>query len=103
MRQSKKARQNAAYISTIVFQKKLLYHALIDGVPLDAVRLPLTDHPLSIIFDRYSRGEYTKEGNRWIFDGPGQRFEMELVDQKTLPKIHLKEFHNQEVAEHYYW
>ena len=53
LKYSKEARANAAYFSTVLMQKKLLYHALIDGYPIGSLVLPTTDFVLSKVFDLY--------------------------------------------------
>ena len=104
LRKTKEGRQNAAYVATIVFQKKLLYHALVDDVPLGGVRLPVTDHILSQVFDRFSRELYTREEGRYLFDIDGRKVEMEVVDRDVLPKIRIRERREGRIVdEHLYW
>ncbi|HET55949.1 MAG TPA: hypothetical protein ENN33_12150 [Ignavibacteria bacterium] len=64
---SPQARANAVYFTTVLYQKKLLYHAFIDNVDISYMRLPRTEHILSIIFDLYVTGNFTKEGDAYIF------------------------------------
>lgn len=52
------ARENAALYSTILFQKKMLYLALVDGVDISYIRTPSVDYILSIVFDKFVTKEY---------------------------------------------
>jgi len=65
---SPETRANAAYFATVLYQKKLLYHALVDNVDISYVRLPRTPHILSVIFDKYVTNDFTKESNVYIFE-----------------------------------
>lgn len=64
---SPQTRANAVYFTTILYQKKLLYHAFVDNVDISYMRLPRTEHILSIIFDHYVTGDFTKDGDTYIF------------------------------------
>ena len=64
---SPQTRANAVYIATVLYQKKLLYHAFVDNVDISYMRLPRTEHILSVIFDRYVTGDFTKEEDTFIF------------------------------------
>ena len=64
---SPETRANAAYFATVLYQKKLLYHALIDNVDISYVRLPSTPHVLSIIFDKYVTNDFDKNGDTYVF------------------------------------
>jgi hypothetical protein len=64
---SPQTRANAVYFTTVLYQKKLLYHAFVDNVDISYMRLPRTEHILSVIFDRYVTGDFTKEGDTYIF------------------------------------
>ena len=66
---TKAARENAAYFSTILYEKKILYHALCDGIDISYMNLPKTNYILSKIFDRFIRGKYSlKNGSYWFSD-----------------------------------
>ena len=47
---SEKSRENAAYFADILFKKKLLFHAMIDGVDISYIRLPKSDYILSFLY-----------------------------------------------------
>ncbi len=47
LKDSKSARANAAYLSVIVMQEKLLLHSMLDGYKLNKFKLPSTNYILS--------------------------------------------------------
>jgi hypothetical protein len=50
LRSTKAGRNNASYFATLILQKKLLYQFMIDDVDLGYLRVPDTNHILSIVF-----------------------------------------------------
>ena len=55
LKSSPEARSNAAYLSVIVMQKKLLEHSLNDNYYLKPLKIPTTDNLLSKVFDLYAK------------------------------------------------
>ncbi len=101
------ARENAAYYATILFQKKLLYHALIDGVDISYVNLPKTDYILSIVFDKFVNGDYSyKNDAYWFIDEENSDISYKLsveTHQKTK-KIFLRTYKDGKMTkERTYW
>lgn len=70
LKNSKEARSNAAYLSIILMQKKLLEHSLLDDYNLKLLKLPTTDNVLSKVFDLYSKEQQTKKIPLYIFVDP---------------------------------
>ncbi len=79
---SETARANSAYFSVILMQKKLLYHALIDGYDLSEFKLPTTDYILSIVFDLYTSLGKHEARDFYVFQSP--------KDTKTSYKLYLQ-------------
>lgn len=65
LRSTKTERANASYFATILLQKKLLYHAMIDHIDISHLVLPKTDYVLSKVFDLYVRNEYKKIDDKY--------------------------------------
>jgi hypothetical protein len=80
---SKDARANAAYLSVIVMQEKLLLHSMIDGYQLSKFKLPTTDFILSKVFDLYSRLKKYKKIPYYVFTDP--------KDAKITYKLYLND------------
>ena len=70
LKNSKEARSNAAYLSIILMQKKLLEHSLKDGYNIKALKLPTTDNILSKVFDLYSNLKTPKKIPLYVFIDP---------------------------------
>lgn len=67
LRKSKEARANASYYATILYQKKLLYNALIDGVDILPKNLPHTDYILSKVYNDYTNQNYEEKDGAYFF------------------------------------
>lgn len=86
----KYSRENAALYSTILFQKKLLYLALIDGVDISYIKTPKINYILSEIFDKFVSNDYTKISDKFIFIGEnGQKYELFIKDDEDIKKMVL--------------
>lgn len=101
------ARENAAYFATVLYQKKLLYHALVDEVDISYVNLPSTEYILSKIFNRFVSGDYDyKNGAYWFKDREDASVSYKLSaeeHQKTM-KLFLRTFKDGEVLKvRTYW
>jgi len=93
---SEESRSNAAYFSVILMQKKLLQHALIDGYKLNQLKLPTTDHVLSIVFDLYSKADHQRKRNHYMLRDP--------KNDKISYKLYIKNSNENKtmVIEEYY-
>ena len=68
LKSSKDARANAAYFSTILLQKKLLFQALVDKTSLKNLHLPDTSFILSKIFTLFVNEEYILKDEVYTFN-----------------------------------
>ena len=95
---SEKSRENAAYFAGILFKKKLLFHAMIDGVDISYIRLPKSDYILSFLFDKFVKKEYVEELGTFIFEEPNSdtRYEISPTNGQ-IPKLVLKIFKNNDL------
>ncbi len=99
-------RQNAAYFATILLQKKMLYHALIDGTSLKGIVLPLADHPISVVFTLFAREKYRKEKGIYYLKDPKdpQKDYHVYIQQDRTPHLIVEEYINDKmIKEHRYW
>ncbi|WP_353662485.1 hypothetical protein [Hydrogenimonas sp. SS33] len=107
LRNTKTERANASYFATILLQKKLLYHALVDHVDISHLRLPTTDYILSKIFDMYTKGNYRKVDGRYIFEpanGKGLYYVLYVEYGRGAPKMIIEERVNDHIIKtHRYW
>jgi hypothetical protein len=101
------SRENAAYYATILYQKKLLYHALVDDVDISYINLPKTKYILSVIFNKFVGGDYNyKNGAYWFNNDENNELTYKLsveTHQKTK-KIFLRTYKNGKITKvRTYW
>lgn len=104
---SKEARGNSAYFSIILMQKKLLYHALVDGYNLTTLKLPTTKYVLSKVFDFYSQVKDPQNKNFYIFtdkDDKKRTYKLYLNKQTRISKMVIEVYYDSKlVKKHIYW
>lgn len=104
---SQESRANAAYFSVILMQKKLLYHALVDGYDLSLFTLPTTDYVLSIVFDLYAKLGKHEPQQLYHFENPNDAkttYKLYLSYDKKIAKMVIEEFYNGVATKrHIYW
>jgi len=81
LRSTKAGRNNASYFATLILQKKFLYQFMLDGIELGYLRVPDTNHILSIIFKNLVLQKY-----QLISEKPKK---LEMQDGDRLIKIHI--------------
>lgn len=104
---SPEARANSAYFSVILMQKRLLYHALLDGYNLTSLNLPTTDYILSVVFDLYAKQDSSKKKDFYIFtdkDDSKISYKLYLEKNDKLDKIIIEKFYDAKLMkQHIYW
>lgn len=104
---TKSARENAAYFSTILYEKKMLYHALCDGVDISYINLPKTNYILSKIFDKFIRGKYDlKHGSYWFSDDTDidTKYKLSIEKKNKIKKMYLRTYKNNKIIKtRIYW
>jgi hypothetical protein len=104
LKMTESARQNASYYATILFQKKLLYHALIDDIDISGIRVPKVDYLLSTVFDLFVRGEYTREGSVYHLKDDTYTYAMRVIESNRHKKVEIKKIKNGDLIKaYYYW
>lgn len=106
LKKTKNARANSAYFATILTQKKLLLHSLIDGVDISGLIFPKTDHIISKIFMHYVEKKYKKTDNTYIFNEIDPDFTYKLYlekDKKPIKMVILKLKEGKIVETHKFW
>jgi len=107
LKTTEESRSNAAYFSTILMQKKLLYHAMVDHYDLSSFILPTTDYVLSKVFDLYAKlGNHTKR-TFYLFEDPNNpklTYKLFLLNEYNVNKIVIEEFYDTiSIKRHVYW
>ncbi|ADN08913.1 hypothetical protein [Sulfurimonas autotrophica] len=104
---SKEARANSAYFSVILMQKKLLYHALIDGYDLSKYILPSTDYVLSRVFDLYIKLGKHEPRAFYLFEDPTDMklsYKLYISKGDRVSKMVIEEYYDTIILKrHVYW
>jgi hypothetical protein len=107
LKYTEEARANAAYFSVILMQKKLLYHALIDGYDLSEVRLPTTDYVLSKVFDLYAQDQEGGKRDVYVYRDPTSpklSYKLYLTQPGKVKKMVIEEYYDTIMTHrHIYW
>jgi len=104
---TQESRSNAAYLSVILMQKKLLYHALLDGYDISELKLPTTDYVLSKVFDLYAQLQKHDPRIFYIFEDENDHkltYKLYLSKDKRVKKMVIEEFYETTMLkQHIYW
>ncbi|MCF6330205.1 MAG: hypothetical protein L3I99_01495 [Sulfurimonas sp.] len=107
LKSTKESRSNAAYFSVILMQKKLLYHALVDGYDLSVFKLPTTNYVLSKIFDLYSKLAKHETRSIYLFEDEENSkitYKLYLENNDRLSKMIIEVYYDTiSVQRHVYW
>jgi hypothetical protein len=107
LRYTPEERNNATYFATILLQKKLLYHSILDHTDISGIRLPVTDFVLSIVFDLYTKKAYKKVDGVYHFVNPTDPHKTYTLYSKPSGRaqvVVIDEYvDNQLVQSHQYW
>lgn len=75
-------RESGSYFSTLILQKKLIYQFMADGISLQDLRLPRTDHVLSRVFEELSLGNVTTVETKKKIVTPSREYLLWLSDDE---------------------
>ena len=107
LKYTKEARANSAYLSVILMQKKLLYHALVDNYDLSSIKLPTTDYVLSKVFDLYAKLNKHEPRAVYLFEDEKDKkltYKFYLLKDNKLSKMVIEEYYNSiTIKRHIYW
>ena len=96
LKSSPETRSNAAYLSVILMQKKLLEHSLNDNYYLKPLKIPTTDNLLSKVFDLYSKLSVLKKIPAYEFIDPNNdkiSYRLYLIGNKSSNNIVIEELY----------
>ncbi len=88
-------RKNSIYFLTILYQKELLFHSILDGKDISFVKIPKTNYILSDIFVRYVKKDYIKKGKVYIFPdkkNPNIFYKLSIEKMGDKRKLFLRTF-----------
>lgn len=84
-------RKNGSYFATLVLQKKLIYQFMNDGIDLSNLRLPRSDHVLSVVFENLVKRSYAKEGRYLIIKTDSRKYKVWITDARQRV-VHIEEY-----------
>jgi len=102
---TKQERENALIYATILYQKKMLYYAIVDQQDISDVRSPRVDYVLSYIFDKFVRKDFTLEDEKHKFDlATGVVAKVYAKNEENIDKMVVEIFKdNKLVSTKTYW
>ena len=107
LKNSEEARSNAAYFSVILMQKKLLFHSLIDGYKLSQLKLPTTDHVLSLVYDLYAQADHSRKRSHYTFQDKNNDkifYKLYIKNSRQVQKMVIEEYYDTIMTHrHVYW
>jgi len=77
-----KFRENGSYFATLVLQKKLIYQFMNDQIDLKNLRLPRSEHTLSVVFENLVIKNYTKDGKKLIIKTASKEYRVWVSNSK---------------------
>ena len=95
-------RENGSYFATLVLQKKLIYQFMNDGINLKNLRLPRSNHTLSIVFENLAKNNYTKEEGKIAIKIDSKKYIVWITDEKKRV-VHVDVYeYGQKIKSHWY-
>lgn len=75
-------RENGSYFATLILQKKLIYQFMNDKVDLKNLRLPRSDHVLSIVFENLVKKNYVTQDEKIVIKTDSSEYRVWITDEK---------------------
>jgi len=95
-------RENGSYFATLLLQKKLIYQFMNDGIDLKNLKLPRSNHTLSIIFENLVLKSYTKEDGKLVIKTDEKEYKVWISDSKKKV-VNVEEFiDGKKIKTHWY-
>ena len=105
LKETKDARENSAYFSTILLQKKLLFQALVDKTSLKNLHLPSTNFILSKIFTLFVNEDYVLKDGVYIFNNTEKKdmkYQLYIEENKKKEKHMIIDVYKDDKFTHRY-
>lgn len=103
LNQTKESRENAAYFSVIMMQKKLLMQALYDNKLIKNLKFPTSAHTLSKVFDLYIKNPQSNQHIKEYTDPTNNRINYKLYtsEKNGQKSIVIDEFYDKILTLHH--
>jgi len=107
LKHSPQARANSVYFSTILLQKKLILHAMIDDFKIKQLQLPSTDYILSKVFDLFMKEQKNESSTLHEFidsNNPTEKYRLFVKNENENKKVIIEHYlNNNLIKTHQYW
>lgn len=95
-------RENGSYFATLILQKKLIYQFMNDNIDLNNLRLPRSNHVLSIVFENLVKKNYIEIDGKLVIRIDSKEY-MIWIDNSKKRVVHVDEYvDNKRVKRHWY-
>lgn len=84
-------RQNGSYFATLILQKKLIYQFMNDAIDLKNLRLPRSEHVLSVVFENLVKNNYEKKDGKIIIKLKEKEYRVWLGNERKRV-VHIDEY-----------
>ncbi len=103
LNQSSEARANASYFSLLILQKRLLIQSLYDSYPLKQLKLPVSSHLLSRIFDYYCKNPQTSNTIKEYTGTSNQResYKLYTIQVDNIKTFAIDEYYDKILVKHH--
>jgi hypothetical protein len=88
------ARETSSYFTSLILQKRLIYHFMLDDISLAHLQLPKSPHILSFVFEHLGNGKfkYISKSPKVIKIEDANRSILLSVSQDELKKVVVDEY-----------
>lgn len=96
-------RENGSYFATLLLQKKLIYQFMSDDIDLKNLRLPRSNHVLSIVFENLVKKNYEVLSKKKYKIKLDDTEYIIWIDDKKLRNVHVDVYKNGEVVKRHWY
>lgn len=97
-------RENASYFATLILQKKLIYQFMNDGIDLKNLRLPKSEHILSIVFENLVQKNYTTLENKKLqIKTDTKEYIIWLSTDDEQEVVHVDEYKDAQIVKRHWY
>ncbi|MSN96746.1 hypothetical protein F1B92_06150 [Campylobacter sp. FMV-PI01] len=96
---TQESRENAALYTTILFQKKMLYLALVDGVDISYIKTPKINYILSEVFDKFVAKDYVLKDNVYHINlDETKKADLFIKDESGIKQLVINIYKNGKIS-----
>jgi len=96
-------RKNGSYFATLILQKKLIYQFMNDGIDLKNLRLPKSDHVLSVVFENLAQSNYTTIENKKLKIKTDTNEYIIWLSNDEQKVVHVDEYKKGEIVKRHWY